>query len=54
MYKSYQLKDYDNWLKTTAIASIYILDFIFIYFILKTVKKSLGKLAVSAKIIGVL
>ena len=54
MYKSYQLKNYDNWLKTTAIASIYILDFIFIYFILKTVKKSLGKLAVSAKIIEIL
>ena len=53
MYKSYQLKNYDNWLKTTAKASIYILDFIFIYFILKTGKKSLGKLAVSAKIIGV-
>ena len=44
MYKSYQLKDYDNWLKITAIASIYTSDFIFIYFILKTVKKSLGKL----------
>ena len=34
-----------------AIASIYISDFIFINFILKTIKKSLGKLAVSAKII---
>ena len=54
MYKSYQLKNYDNWLKTTALASIYISDFIFIYFILKTVKKGLGKLAVPAKIIGVL
>ena len=52
MYKSYQLKNYDNSLKTTALALIYISDFIFIYFILKTVKKSLGKLAVSAKIIG--
>jgi len=53
MYKSNQLKNYDNLLKTKALASIYISDFIFIYFILKTVKKSSGKLAVSAKIIGV-
>ena len=53
MYTSYQLKIYGNWLKTTALASIYISDFILIYFILKTVKKSLGKLAISAKIIGV-
>ena len=41
-------------LKTVALALIYISGFIFIYFILKTIKKSLGKLAVSAKVIGVL
>jgi len=36
-----------------AVATIYNSDFILINFILKTIKKSLGKLAVSAKIIGV-
>ena len=54
MYKSYQLKNYGNWWKTMAKASIYISDFIFINFILKTIKISSGELAVSAKIIGVL